>query len=92
MHDISLQLHISEGTIDELVMAYSTTLTRLVNTHAALVKKTITLRPHASWFADELRQAKRKRRQCGRKWIHPQLDLSTSYCLKLVGAITTAKY
>ena len=56
-------------------MAYNITLTRLVNIHAPLIKKTITLRPHVPWYTDELRQAKRKRRQCERKWIHTQLEV-----------------
>jgi len=55
-------------------MAYNTTLSRLVNIHAPLLKKTITLRPHAPRYTDELRQAKRKRCQCERKWIHTQLE------------------
>ena len=77
--DITSQIDITGDTMDALVQAYNTGLTKLVDLHAPLREKAITLRPHAPWYTDELRGAKRKRRQCERKWratglvVHHQL-------------------
>ena len=49
-------------TVDGLVKQYNTTLTELVDLHAPERSKTISLRPHAPWYTDSLRDAKRAKK------------------------------
>ena len=42
--------------------------------HAPLITRTVTLRPHAPWYNEELRDAKRLRRQLERNWRHTKLQ------------------
>ena len=44
--------------LEELVDAYNTNLKALMDKHAPLCTKVITLRPNAPWSSDELREAK----------------------------------
>ncbi|KAJ8018259.1 hypothetical protein HOLleu_43846 [Holothuria leucospilota] len=55
-------------TVDELVAAYNSNLSKLLELHAPKYTKIITLRPHAPWYTDELRDAKHKRRKAERIW------------------------
>ena len=55
--------------IDNLVEKYDSTLRELVDKHAPEVERSISLRPHAPWYNDSLREAKRKKRQLERKRI-----------------------
>ena len=47
--------------LHELVDAYNTELISLVDKDAPLQEKTITLRPHAPWYTEELHEAKQER-------------------------------
>ena len=40
----------------------------LVDVHAPLISRTVTPRPHAAWYDEELRDAKQTRRKLERKW------------------------
>ena len=64
-----------QATVDELVDEYNTTLLKLLNKHAPLLSREVTLRPHAPWYSEELREAKRKRRQYERKWKSTGLEV-----------------
>ncbi|KAJ8020005.1 hypothetical protein HOLleu_41824 [Holothuria leucospilota] len=55
-------------TVDELVAAYNSNLSKLLELYASKYTKTITLRPHAPWYTVELRDAKHKRRKAERIW------------------------
>lgn len=65
--------------LEELVDAYNDSLRALLDKHAPLCTKKITLRPNAPWFSDELRDAKHEKRRWERKWrqskliVHQQL-------------------
>ena len=65
--------------LEELVDAYNTNLKALMDKHAPLCTKVITLRPNAPWYSDELREAKHEKRRCERTWrrtgltVHQQL-------------------
>ena len=51
-----------------LVQQYDYTLNKLLDKHAPIKHTTVTIRPAAPWYTDEIRAAKRKRRKLERKW------------------------
>ena len=53
---------------DKLVDCYNTTLADLLERHAPLKTKTVTVRPQVPWYSEEIREAKRERRRSERKW------------------------
>ena len=59
----SSSLNDSSGTLDELTTRYVSALNDLVHKHAPLLQRTITVRPHARWYNEQLRDAKHVRRQ-----------------------------
>ena len=61
--------------LDELVQTYNDNLSALVNKHAPLCTREITLRPDAPWYSEELREAKHERRRRERKWCHTKLTI-----------------
>ena len=86
----------TNGSIDELTERYLSELSELINVHAFLITRTATLRPHAPWYNEELRDAKQLRRQLGKKWRHTKLqaDLNAYYrrqCGIIAKSLSTAK-
>ena len=63
----SSSLNDSSGTLDEITTRYVSALNDLVDKHAPLLQRTITIRPHARWYNEQLRDAKHVRRQLERK-------------------------
>ena len=53
--------------LDALVGAFDDTLSHLVDCHAPLKTRTITIRPHSPWYTDEIATEKRKRRSLERR-------------------------
>ena len=51
-----------------LVDCYNTTLAELLDRHAPLKTKTVTVRRQEPWYSEEIREAKRARRRAERKW------------------------
>ena len=51
---------------DKLVDLYNSVLRDTLDRHAPEMSRMITLRPHAPWYTDELRAAKREKRRCER--------------------------
>ena len=49
--------------IDDLMTCYDTTLSDVLDKHAPLIIKTITVRPCIPWFSDEIKTAKQRRRK-----------------------------
>ena len=49
--------------LTDLVSCYGSTMTSLLDKHAPLQKKTITVRPRVPWFNNEIKEAKRLRRR-----------------------------
>ena len=60
---------------DELLELYTRELTKLVDTHAPVRSKTITLRPQCPWFTEELHSAKHLKRKLERKWRGTKLTI-----------------
>ncbi|XP_068757440.1 uncharacterized protein [Montipora capricornis] len=52
----------------KLVDCYNTTLAGLLDRHAPLKTKTVTVRPQVPWYSEEIREAKRVCRRAERKW------------------------
>ena len=64
---------------NELVDVYNSVLQETLDKHAPGESRSITLRPHAPWFTDELRELKREKRRCERAYrksglvVHEQI-------------------
>ena len=54
--------------VDKLVDLYNSSLSALIDVHAPLKEKCITLRPNTSWYTAELNDAKRQKRSLERRW------------------------
>lgn len=54
--------------LDDLVECYNTCLSTILERHAPLRKKTMTIRPKVPWMNNEIKQAKRLRRKAERTW------------------------
>ena len=52
----------------KLVDCYNTTLAGLLDRHAPLITKTVTVRLQVPWYSEEIHEAKRARRRAERKW------------------------
>ena len=63
----SSSLNDSSGTLDEITTRYVFSLNDLIDKHAPLLQRTITVRPHARWYNGQLRDAKHVKRQLERK-------------------------
>ena len=58
----SSSLNDSSGTLDEITTRYVSSLNDLVDKHAPLLQRTITVRPHTRWYNEQLIDAKHVRR------------------------------
>ena len=81
--------------LGELVYEYNTTLKSLLDRHAPLKTKTITLRPAALWYTEELRSQKKKRRALERRWRSSKREYDYSrfkeQCLRVNALIKKTK-
>jgi hypothetical protein len=57
------------------VEAYNSGVKVLINKHAPLQRKTITLRPNAPWYTEELREEKHNRRKAERLWLKTMMEI-----------------
>ncbi len=57
-----------------MIEKYDTVLRELMDHHAPEIERKISLRPHAPWYSDSLRNDKRKKRQLERKMIKTGLQ------------------
>jgi exonuclease III len=55
-------------TLDHLLDQYNCTLSNLINSHAPLKSKVITLRPATPWHSPDIALAKRNRQKCEQRW------------------------
>ena len=60
--------------LTDLVSCYGSTMTSLLDKHAPLQKKTITVRPPVPWFNNEIKEAKRLRTRNERIWRRTGLE------------------
>ena len=59
----STNLNTTTGSLEELIEQYMSGLRDLVDVHAPLISRTVTPRPHAAWYDEELRDAKQTRKK-----------------------------
>ena len=77
----SLHNHLKEYTqsqdtvndLSSLVENYESELTRIMDIHAPVKTRKITLRPSAPWYDDKIDEEKRKRRKLERRWRKSRL-------------------
>lgn len=54
--------------LESLLVLYNTSLIVLLDKHAPLKMRTITIRPSAPWYTEDIREEKQKRRALERRW------------------------
>ena len=65
----------SEPDLEVLVKRYDTTLRDILNNHAPLKQRTVTIRPSNPWYSPEIDEAKKRRKQLERKWRNSKLEI-----------------
>jgi hypothetical protein len=65
----------SSEDVGSLVKQYNSTLTNILDDHAPLITKQVTLRPNTPWYTEELQVAKQCRRKAERRWIATRLTI-----------------
>ena len=64
-----------DAPASDMATAYNSGLLEIIDRLAPLCTKTVTLRPHAPWYTDELRDEKRRRRSAERLWLSSRLEV-----------------
>lgn len=64
----ALNTDLSACELDGVVSLYNSELARIIDVHAPLKTRTLTVREEAEWYTDNIRAAKQKRRQAERLW------------------------
>ena len=76
-------------TISELVDLYNKELSALLEQHAPLKKKIVTLRPIAPWYSEEIRKEKSKRRKLECRWHRTQLTINREIYVQQCNTVNT---
>ena len=58
----------SSSSLDYLIDQYNKVLISILEAHAPQQTKTVTLRPAAPWYSEEINNLKRSRRKLERRW------------------------
>ena len=72
---VSSGLPSADGELEYLVSFYNKTLSNILDKHAPLKTKTVTIHPTAKWMNDEVRAAKSAKRKAERKWRKTNLEV-----------------
>jgi hypothetical protein len=64
-----------EDDIGDLVSQYNNVLTEILDKHAPVIEKQITVRPHMPWYTEKLKAQKCIRRQLERSWRKSKLTV-----------------
>ena len=67
--------HLPSGAVDDIVEAYNSGVKFLINKHAPLQRKTITLRPNAPWYTEKMREGKHNSWKAKRLWRTAKLEI-----------------
>ena len=70
-----------------LVANFEITLTNLLDRHAPIKKRTITLRPYAPWYNDSIDVEKKKRRKLERRWRMSSLSTDRQLYITQCGIV-----
>ena len=68
-------LNIGTQDVDELAETYNTVLSKLLDKHAPIKKKTITIHAAAPWYSNGTSIAKKDSRKGEKQWRHSGLSL-----------------
>jgi hypothetical protein len=83
------------NNLNDLVLQFDTTLLQLLDSHAPVVTKTVTVRSQSPWFSDELRDAKQQKRRAERKYTKSHLEVDKQiykeHCRSYKNLLDTAK-
>lgn len=61
--------------VDEQIVAYENVLRFLFDKHAPILTSTITVTLYTLWFIDNLRELRREKRRCERKYLSTRLTV-----------------
>ena len=95
--DTNEQLNVSTShlSLDDLVELYEKVLKSLLDDHAPIRKKVITLRPKTPWYSKAIQQQKVERRRLERRWRKTRLtvhrQIYTEKCEEVNRQIASAK-
>ncbi len=64
-----------ESDFNQLVDSFNNTLGSILDRHAPLKIREVSLRPKAPWYTDSVRSSKREKRRLERKWQKSKLTL-----------------
>ena len=74
---------------------FNSTLQSIIDNHAPIIRRSVALRPYATWFTDELKAAKIRRRKLERRWrahnSEANHQLYTEHCRVVNDLIRYAK-
>ena len=73
--DLTPILNDTDRPLNELVLAYTTGIEAVVDKHSPVQRKSITLRPNAHWYSDELRHAIHACRRAEKVWRRTKLTV-----------------
>ena len=68
-------LHDQDTALENVVETYDSALRSVLDIHAPVLTKTITLRPNTEWYSDELRYSKIERRKAERMMRKTKLEV-----------------
>ena len=77
----------SDMDLMPLVGNFEIILANLLDTHAPIKKRTITLRPYAPWYNDSIDAEKRKRRNLERRWRKSSLSTDKQLYITQCGIV-----
>ena len=96
-HDISVSdlVLYPSSNLDGLVMQYDSCLHDILNKHAPVISRVITVRPSRPWYSPAIAEAKRLRKRLERKWRKTRLDIDRdnfkAQRLNVINLISEAK-
>ena len=80
---------------DDLIIQYNDVLSSILDIHAPVRTKTVTLRPAAAWYSEEINSLKKHRRRLERRWRRTKLpadgQLFTDQCRAVNDLLCSSK-
>ena len=92
-----LHIPLSGATdVDNLVDQYNNVLLKLIENHAPVVTRSVTVRSNSPWYTTELRLLKQEKRRCERKYLSSRLvihwQIYREKCRAYGSALNAAKF
>ena len=74
-NDITISSLDTEADVEVISTEFDNVLSNLLDRHAPLISKSVSLRPHAPWYDDAIRNQKRERRRYERQYCKSGLEV-----------------